>query len=153
MRSLRTYIVAPLFALCAFALSARAQGNACIAGTWANDDATARVLIYPTKSGGYAGKIIWLKEPNYEGKPKVDRRNPDEKLRSRPVMGLVILKGFKAGESGATVFDDGSIYDPKNGKTYDCKITCMEGGQKLSIRGYMGISMIGRSTVWSRVKG
>ena len=151
MRSLRTSIAATFLALCAFVLTSRAQGNACIAGTWTNDDATARILIYPTRSGGYAGKVVWLKEPNYEGKPKLDRRNPDQRLRDRPVLGLVILKGFK-GDDGEKVFDDGSIYDPKNGKTYDCKITCMDGGQKLSIRGYLGISMIGRSTTWARVK-
>ncbi len=131
----------------------RAQSAACIAGTWTNDDATARILIYPTKSGSYAGKITWLKAPNHDGKPKLDRRNPDEKLRTRPIMGLVILKGFKGGDDGDKVFDDGSIYDPKNGKTYDCKLTCMDGGKKLSIRGYMGMAMIGRSAVWNRVNG
>ena len=152
MRSLRICIFTTLILLCAFAAGSRAQAPACIVGTWANDDATARIYIYPTRSGGFAGRVAWLKEPNYEGKPKLDQRNPDVRLRSRPIIGLVILKGFKEGKSGAKVFDDGSIYDPKNGKTYDCKITCMDGGQKLSIRGYMGISMIGRSTVWTRVK-
>lgn len=148
----RTFLSSLLtLTLCAVSLISRAQSTACIAGTWTNDDASARILVYETKSGNYAGKIVWLKEPNHEGKPKTDLRNPDEKLRSRPIMGLVILKGFKPSDD--KVFDDGSIYDPKNGKTYDCKMTCLDGGKKLSIRGYMGISMIGRSAVWSRVKG
>jgi uncharacterized protein (DUF2147 family) len=135
--------------LCFFSLRAYAQNAPCIAGTWVNDDATARILIYPAKGGQYAGKVIWLKEPNYHGKPKTDYRNPDQKLRNRPIIGLVVLKGFK-GDSGTT-FDGGTIYDPKNGKTYDCKITCRDGGKTLSIRGYIGISMIGRSTTWSRL--
>jgi uncharacterized protein (DUF2147 family) len=149
----RTHFLSLFVALCAFAVASRAQGPACITGTWTNDDATARIQIYATKTGGYAGRVVWLKEPNHDGQPKVDRRNPDEKLRTRPIMGLIVLKGFKPGKEGGTVYDDGSIYDPKNGKTYDCKMTCLDGGRKLSIRGYMGISMIGRSTVWTRVKG
>ena len=153
MRSLRPYIAALLVALFVFSATAHAQGSACIAGSWTNEDATARILIYETKSGKYAGKVMWLKEPDFEGKPKLDRRNPDEGLRTRPILGLVVLKGFTPEKPGAKVFNDGTIYYPKNGKTYDCKITCLDGGRKLSIRGYMGISTIGRSTVWMRVKG
>lgn len=132
------------------ATNVRAQNPACIAGQWTSDDASARILIFPTKSGKYAGKVVWLKEPNHEGKPKHDSRNPDEKLRERPIIGLIILKGFE--KAGDKTFDGGTIYDPKAGKTYDAKITCLDGGKKLSIRGYVGISLIGRSTVWKRAE-
>ncbi len=61
-------------------------------------------------------------------------------------MGLLLLKSFN--KDGATVYEDGTIYDPKNGKTYSCKIT--HKGDQLDVRGYVGISMIGRTTTWTK---
>lgn len=119
-----------------------------ILGTWYNDTKDAKVEIYKGKDGKYHGKIVWLKEPNRDGKPKVDKFNSNEKLRTRPVMGLIILSGFQAQKDGKT-YEDGTIYDPKNGKTYSCKITQTE-NDKLNIRGFIGISLIGRTTVWTR---
>ncbi|MEO6849303.1 MAG: DUF2147 domain-containing protein, partial [Mucilaginibacter sp.] len=69
-------------------------------------------------------------------------------LRTRPELGLELLKDFTF--DGDDVYDDGTIYDPKNGKTYSCKMT-LEGNQ-LKIRGYIGISLFGRSEIWTRVK-
>lgn len=117
-----------------------------IEGQWFNEEKDAKIEIYLTKSGKYAGKIVWLKEPNRDGKPKLDQNNSDKKLRTQPVMGLLILKGFK--KSGNT-YDDGTIYDPKNGKTYSCTITYKD-AHTLSIRGYIGISLIGRTTIWTK---
>jgi uncharacterized protein (DUF2147 family) len=121
-----------------------------ILGTWFNDTKDAKVEIYKGKDNKYYGKIVWLKEPNRDGKPKVDRFNSNEKLKTRPILGLVILSGFEAQKDGKT-YEDGTIYDPKNGKTYSCKITQKE-KDKLSIRGYIGISLIGRTSVWTRDK-
>jgi uncharacterized protein (DUF2147 family) len=90
-----------------------------------------------------------LKNPNNEdGKAKTDARNPENNLKSRPIWGLEILKGFKYDDG---IWEDGTIYDPKSGKTYSCKLT-LSGNDKLNVRGYMGISIIGRTDVWSRVK-
>lgn len=119
-----------------------------VLGTWYNDTKDAKVEIYKGKDGKYYGKIVWLKEPNRDGKPKVDKFNSNEKLKTRPIMGLVILSGFEAQKDGKT-YEDGTIYDPKNGKTYSCKIT-QKDADKLSIRGYIGISLIGRTSVWTR---
>ena len=77
----------------------------------------------------------------------MDKKNPKDKNKTQPLVGLVILKGF---EKDDNTYDDGTIYDPQNGKTYDCTITYK--GQKLSIRGYIGISLLGRTTVWERVQ-
>ena len=82
------------------------------------------------------------------GKQKVDRENPDPSLRARPIQNLVILWGFKY--SGDNVWEDGRIYDPKEGKTYKCKMTL--DGDRLKIRGFIGVSLIGRTNVWTRVK-
>jgi uncharacterized protein (DUF2147 family) len=61
-------------------------------------------------------------------------------------MGLDILSGFKYG--GGNIWQDGKIYDPKNGKTYSCKMTLE--GNELKVRGYVGFSLLGRTTVWTR---
>ena len=116
-----------------------------IEGTWFNDVKDAKIQIYKSNDGKYYGKIIWLKEPVKNGKPKLDDKNRNEKLQKHPIVGLVILKGF---EKDGDTYEDGTIYDPENGKTYDCKITYK--GKTLSIRGYVGISMFGRTTVWER---
>ncbi len=116
-----------------------------IEGTWFNDIKDAKIQIYKSNDGKFYGKIIWLKEPVKNGKPKLDDKNRNEKLQKQPIVGLVILKGF---EKDGDTYEDGTIYDPENGKTYDCKITYK--GKTLSIRGYVGISMFGRTTVWER---
>lgn len=115
-------------------------------GFWFNDTKHAKIQVYKAKDNKLYGKIVWLAEPNRNGKPKLDEKNPDESKRSQPVVGLVILKGFT--KSGANVYEDGTIYDPKNGKTYSCKIT--KKGNELDVRGYVGISLIGRSTTWTK---
>lgn len=126
-----------------FMVSAKAQE---ITGFWFNDVKDAKIEIFKATDGKYYGKIVWLKEPNRDGKPKVDKFNTNAKLKTRPIMGLNILSGFK--KSGST-YEDGTIYDPKNGKSYSCKIT-PDGNNKLNIRGYVGISLLGRTTVWTR---
>ncbi len=118
-----------------------------VEGFWLNQEKEAKIEIYKAKNGKFYGKIVWLKEPNRDGKPKTDINNPKENLRSQPVIGLLILKAFN--KDGDKVYEDGTIYDPKNGKTYSCKIT-YENDNKLSIRGYVGISMLGRTTTWTR---
>jgi len=118
-----------------------------IEGFWFNDVKDAKIQIYKGNDNKFYGKIIWLKDPVENGKPKMDKKNPKEKMKTQPLVGLVILKGF---EKDKNTYDDGTIYDPQNGKTYDCTITYK--GQKLSIRGYIGISLLGRTTVWERVQ-
>ena len=82
---------------------------------WYNEEKTAKIQIYKATDGKFYGKVVWLKVPDADGKPKVDKNNPDKKKQNDPVLGLVLLKGFKKdGEKG---YSDGTIYDPKNGKT------------------------------------
>jgi uncharacterized protein (DUF2147 family) len=115
-------------------------------GSWYNAEKTAIIKFY-VESEKIFGKIIWLKEPQTNGKNKTDENNSDKTLRTRPIMGLVFLKNFK--KDGASKWAGGTIYDPNNGKTYSCKIT-MEGDSKLNIRGYVGLSMFGRTSVFTR---
>lgn len=131
-----------------FSCSAWAQKADAILGTWANANGQDHILIYK-RDDKFFGKLDWIKFPNDEnGKPKTDKNNPDPALRSRPDLGLELLKDFIF--DGDNVYSGGTVYDPKNGKTYNCKMTLE--GNKLTIRGFIGISLFGRSVTWTRVK-
>jgi uncharacterized protein (DUF2147 family) len=135
-----------LFTICNF--TASAQKADAILGSWLNPSGEDHILIYK-KGNKYFGKLDWIKFPNDEsGKPKTDKNNPDDALKTRPELGLELLKDFTF--DGEDVYEDGTIYDPKNGKTYSCKMTLE--GNNLKIRGYIGISLFGRSEIWTRVK-
>ena len=125
-----------------------------ILGLWFNGEKDARIEV--AKCGEkYCGKITWLKDQNYPegsqdgtpGTPKIDHHNPDPAHRKDPIIGLQIVHDFIfAGEHRWT---DGKVYDPKNGKTYKGKMTLVSPTQ-LDLRGYIGISLIGRTTTWTR---
>lgn len=119
-----------------------------IEGVWLNEEGTGKVKIYRSRNDKFYGKIVWLKEPEENGKPKVDKNNPDKDKRDTPLLDLLILKGFEKEDDNE--YEDGTIYDPKNGKTYSCVMTLE--GDKLDVRGYVGFSWIGRSTEWTRVE-
>jgi uncharacterized protein (DUF2147 family) len=120
-----------------------------IAGVWLTGKADGQVKIEKV-AGKYYGKIVWLKEPidSTTGKMQLDKNNPEKSKRLYPVKGLRILKDFEFVERGK--WENGTIYDPENGKTYSCNIS-MENINKLNIRGYIGISLFGRTDVWTRV--
>lgn len=121
-----------------------------IEGVWWNNEKSAKIEIYRAAADKkFYGKIVWLKEPNKDGKPKVDEKNPNAKKRNTPLMGYPVLKGFVVDDEDT--YDGGTIYDPKNGKTYDCKIT-YRNQNELGIRGYVGVSMLGRTTTWTRAE-
>lgn len=118
-----------------------------ILGDWQTGSGKGRVRI--EKNGTkYNGKLFWLREPLDEnGVAKKDHMNPDPALRSRSKIGIQLLLGFVwDGDS----YEDGTIYDPENGKTYSCTIE-MVNANTLNVRGYIGISLIGRTDVWKRV--
>lgn len=118
-----------------------------IIGTWLNSSGKGQIQIY--KQGNkYYGKLIWLKEPNDEkGKPKLDANNPNDELKIKPLSGLIILRDFKHDDGEWT---GGRIYDPQNGKDYKCFMK-LKDNKTLSVRGYIGISLLGRTEVWTRV--
>ena len=112
-------------------------------GTYMTDKNEGMVEI-TKRDNKYFGKLLWTKT---EG--KLDTNNPDVKQQSQPLRGKEILKSFDF--NGSDLWHNGTIYDPKNGKTYSCKITRDEKGN-LSVRGYIGVSLLGRTTLWIKVK-
>jgi len=138
-----------------------AQDGDAILGLWATDPegggGKAHVEVY--KEGGkYHGKIIWLAQPVYPpddpkgtpGEKKTDLNNPDPDLQNKPVIGLLITKDFVY--KGKGLWHKGTIYDPDNGKTYKCKIKFGDTESVLKLRGYIGMSMLGRTTYWTRLE-
>jgi uncharacterized protein (DUF2147 family) len=114
-----------------------------VLGEWLAESKDGKVLIY--KQGEkYFGKISWGKD----GGERKDVNNPDDKMKTQPIVGSVILKDF---EFTGKLWENGTIYDPNNGKTYSCNIKIKKPNE-LEIRGYMGISLLGRTTIWTRAK-
>jgi len=118
-----------------------------IVGDWLTGNRKAKINIFK-KGDRYFGKIIWLVEPLKDGKPKTDTNNPDQAKKGQPIMGLLLLTAFKY--AGDNEWEDGHIYDPEEGKTYSCNLTLKDNGKTLNVRGYIGISLIGRTDVWTR---
>ncbi len=119
-----------------------------VTGKWKLDDGSAIVEVY--KAGdAYNGRIVWLAEPDGpDGKPAVDQNNPDKALRSRQLIGLNMLSGLK--KDGGE-YKGGSIYDPGNGKTYNCSMKVE--GDVLHVRGSLDKrGLLGRTMDWFRVK-
>ncbi len=149
MRFMKLWFVLGVSLLLTLTASAHAADEIeadAIVGEWYTDGEESVVEIY--KSGEkYYGKIVWLVEPKRtDGKDKVDSENPDESKRGRNIVGMDILKDFESG--GKNKWSNGSVYDPNNGKTYSCNIKLK--GDKLKVRGFVGVSFLGRTVVWTR---
>jgi uncharacterized protein (DUF2147 family) len=141
-----------LGALLALPLLAHAEGGDAIIGQWLTDGKDARIEITKV-DGKYEGKIVWLKDPLYDskdpeaGKPVRDRDNPDAARRNDPMIGLRLLRDFEY--VGKNAWKNGAIYNPENGKTYHANLT-LANPKELKVRGYIGISLFGGTTIWTR---
>ena len=134
--------------LCLLPVAAFAQNTP--VGKWRTiDDKTGKpksiVEIYETTTGTLAAKVLEVLQSDKGPHPLCDACKGDR--HNKPVEGMVIAWGLK--HEGDT-WDDGRILDPHNGKEYSAKMTPIEGGQKLEVRGYMGFSLLGRTQVWIR---
>ncbi len=109
----------------------------------------------------YCGKTICIKDNAYQekekdkgvpGTPYLDHNNEDPKLRTRPNLGMTFITGFDYVGDG--VYKNGSIYNPRDGKTYCGKFTSLEGGKQLDLKGTLcSVSFIGKTNSWTRLAG
>ena len=145
------------FLLCLFFVmttTVHAAGAEDILGVWFNQEKDSQIDIFRCGEK-YCGKVVWLKDPNYpEGSkdgtpetPMLDHKNPDPALRKAPIIGLQIMRGFTY--DGNDLWSGGKVYDPKSGSTYKGKMTLVSPGE-LKLRGYIGISLFGRTDTWTR---
>lgn len=147
---MRTLKQAGVLALTLAAALVASASDASPAGLWKNvDDVSGkpRSLIRITESNGtLRGTIekVFL-GPNENPNPKCEKC--EGALKNAPVIGLIILSDLK---KDGDEYAGGQILDPDNGKVYRSKVQLIEGGRKLSVRGYIGVPMLGRSQVWER---
>lgn len=130
-------------------LSGMAQEADKIIGIWWNDEKTSKIEV-EKEDGKYIGTIIYVSPERYKnGAPPKDDKNPDPELRDRSVEGIQILNGFEY-DAKNKEWKNGTIYDPKSGKTYDC-YSWLETDDVLKLKGFVaGIRMLGRSSEWYR---
>lgn len=121
-----------------------------IAGIWFNDKKTSKIEV-KEENGKFIGTVIYINPEKYvNGEPEKDYNNPDAKLKTRSRLGLQILSGLKYSAADKE-WQDGRIYDPDNGKTYDCFAWFEGDANTLKLKGYVvGIKWLGRSTTWTR---
>jgi uncharacterized protein (DUF2147 family) len=127
-------------------LAASAWANpAAVDGTWLSGDGDGLVAV---RVIGSEISATLLGSPNKDrGRAKTDIKNPDPALRERALVGLEIFSGFRYDGDGE--WGGGQIYDPNSGKTYSCKLRLLD-QNTLKVRGYIGISLIGRTEIWRR---
>ena len=135
--------------LLASAVTAMAQADTPV-GTWQTiDDHTgqpkALVQIVDSGNGTLSGKVIKGLGPN----DQPDRRCTacTDARKDQPILGMTIIDDMK---KDGDAWDHGQILDPENGKVYKCKMHLEDGGNKLVVRGYIGVALLGRSQTWVR---
>ncbi|MEN7528450.1 MULTISPECIES: DUF2147 domain-containing protein [unclassified Cupriavidus] len=146
---LRAAILASTF-VGTMAASAMAAAQATPAGTWHTiDDTTGKprgVIEITEKDGVYSGKLVKSLVPT-EGKPSTCEKCTDSR-KDQPIIGMTILTGLK--KTGDNEWTGGEILDPEAGKLYKCKMSLADDGKTLNVRGFIGISLIGRTQSWIR---
>ena len=142
-----------LIASVAVLLSAGAWAQATPVGLWKTiDDETKqeKSMVRITESGGaLTGKVEKILNPAKQDS-KCDQCSDARK--DQPVLGMTIISGAKQNSSQKGVWDGGEILDPNNGKTYKVRMTPVEGGKNLEVRGYVGMPLLGRTQTWTRVE-
>lgn len=134
-----------LIALLTASFTAAADDQSDYYGLWWNEDRSGIFELQAADGSSIEGITRWGK------KPDTDKNNPDPALRSRDLKGISFLYGFEY-DAKKNRWKDGKVYDPNNGKTYSAKMELEDGGTILKMRGYVGMSMFGRTARFERVK-
>ncbi len=121
-----------------------------VLGRWRTiDDETGKptsVIEIFEKHNRIHGRIVELLNSKAKN-PKCEKCDGED--RNKPIIGLVVLKGLRKEKDGD--YSDGKILDPKHGKIYKCNLS-LETKDKLKVRGFIGINLLGRTQFWERVK-
>jgi uncharacterized protein (DUF2147 family) len=136
-----------LSVLCLLALAANAGVDTDIAGIWWSPQKDAKIEFFIDTSGKLAGRLIAMP---VKTAANMDVHNPEEAQRQRRVLGLVIFSGFRQVTKNHWV--DGKVYDPESGGTFSAQIR-LEDGDRMMMRGYLGLQLFGRTENFRRVTG
>lgn len=134
----------------AMTISFAAHAESSPVGMWKTIDdetkAVKSIVEIKEENGKLQATILKLfRKPEEDQNPKCDKCHGD--LKDQPIIGLRILNGMK---QDGNQWSGGEILDPKNGKTYSCKLELIEEGKKLKVRGFIGFSLLGRTQIWER---
>ncbi len=144
---MKSYLLVLLFGIVILSSSrsiAEIENDNAVLGIWLNAKQDGFIKIYKNNNK-FDGVIVG--GPNPEDASRVDINNPDPNLRSQLLLGKVMLHGFIYESDNK--WTRGQIYDPNNGKTYRCELELID-QQNLSVRGYIGFPLFGRTEVWTR---
>ena len=137
---------------CAGKSFAQSTGDEII-GIWWNQEKDGQIEIYRL-GNTYAGKLIWMKNQNdpATGLLLLDKKNPNEKLRNKPLLGSDLMYGFSFNKDDKE-WSNGKIYDGRKGKTYKCRIK-INPDHMLKVTGYIGASWmgLGETNIWTKIK-
>lgn len=148
MTALGRIAISTMASLFMVTTSAAAQDK--IAGVWLDDSGKGAIEIKACASS-MCGYIVWLKESNgRNGRPLRDRLNPEPTRRNQPICGLQVIGRLKPQQDGS--WDQGWIYDPKQGKAFDVEIRRVS-ANGLQVKGYLGMKFLSETFVWRRVEG
>ena len=116
-------------------------------GVWQEEEGEAHIQIAPC-GDRLCGHIVWLKQPfDDNGKPLVDENNPDPAMRTRPILGMLIMAGLKP--NSKNTYLEGQVYNSENGKIYDIFLT--PGGRTMEVEGCL-LKYLCDSQTWTRVR-
>ena len=135
--------VLTLFAMSGVAAADEAQTK--VLGNWLTEPKDGIIQITQAADGTLQGRIVGGNEPG-----KLDKENPEPAKRNLVLRGQVMMSGLKYDGDGK--WSGGSIYDPKGGSTYRCKIELRADGS-LKVRGFIGFALLGKTQIWTRYMG
>ena len=143
-----------LFAASLIGFAACAQAQMTPLGAWHSiDDETKKpkglIRISANASGALSGVVEKALDPKPSVEPNCDKCTDERKGQSK--LGMQIIRGAKKAD-GKDVWEDGNILDPNNGTVYKLKLSPIEGGKKLEVRGFVGFALLGRTQTWVRVE-
>jgi len=144
--TMKKSILLSLFIFSANLLFAQNSGD--ILGVWLNEEGDAQIEVFKAKEL-FFGKIVWLEKAKHEnGDWMLDEKNPDDKLKTRKKLGMTVMQNL-VWDAKDKEWNDGEIYDAREGDTYSLNATT-DGLDILNLRGYIGFSLFGKTTSWTR---
>lgn len=118
-------------------------------GVWLHDNKRIQIEIAPC-GDRLCAKLVWFRWPNdAQGLPLVDLKNPDPALRTRPLLGLTVLRGLR--RTGENTWQGGQIYNPDDGTEYNASMS-IQNDSTLRVRAYLLLPLFGHTFIWTRVR-
>jgi uncharacterized protein (DUF2147 family) len=143
-------VCAALASAAALLIATAGNAESTPAGLWWAEGGAAQVEIAACGEA-LCGRVVWLRAPfDPHGCPVRDERNPEPGLRGRPLIGVVILRDLRPDSNEQGVWSGGEVYDPASGRTFRVRLE-LESPDRLALRGYLGLQVLGRTARWIRV--